>query len=191
DLRFVVLTSVNRDDLEDGGASQFANTIQEIRKLSPECNIEVLIPDFKSKDSSLEIIYSSKPDIINHNLETVESLFSKVAPQKNYSTSLEVLEKISGKGFFTKSGLILGMGETIGEVKKTIKDLSKSGVSMLTLGQYLQPTPSHYPVQEYIHPDIFKELKTYSLNLGYRHVESGPLVRSSYHADEQAEAGTQ
>ena len=151
----------------------------------------MLAKSFKSKDSSLEIIYSSKPDIINHNLETVESLFSKVAPQKNYSTSLEVLEKISGKGFFTKSGLILGMGETIGEVKKTIKDLSKSGVSMLTLGQYLQPTPSHYPVQEYIHPDIFKELKTYSLNLGYRHVESGPLVRSSYHADEQAEAGTQ
>jgi lipoic acid synthetase len=185
-LKFVVLTAVNRDDLEDGGATQFAETIRAIQRTSPECNIEVLIPDFKGKDSSLEIIFESKPDIINHNLETVENLFSKIAPQKNYRLSLEVLKKISKRGFVTKSGLILGMGESIEEVQTAIRDLRESGVNMLTIGQYLQPTPTHYPVKEYIAPQVFQELKTFAMGLGYKHVESGPLVRSSYHAEEQA-----
>jgi lipoic acid synthetase len=185
-LKFVVLTAVNRDDLEDGGATQFAKTIRAIQRTSPECNIEVLIPDFKGKDSSLEIIFESKPDIINHNLETVENLFSKIAPQKNYRLSLEVLKKISKRGFVTKSGLILGMGESIEEVQTAIRDLRESGVNMLTIGQYLQPTPTHYPVKEYIAPQVFQELKTFAMGLGYKHVESGPLVRSSYHAEEQA-----
>lgn len=187
-LRFVVLTAVNRDDLEDGGAIQFARTIKAIRQISPECRIETLIPDFKGKQSSLEIVFEAKPDIINHNLETVSSLFTKVAPQKDYQVSLQVLQNIAQKGFVTKSGLILGMGETLEEVKDCIKDLRDRGVSMLTMGQYLQPTPSHYPVARYVSPDEFKELKDYAKSLGFKHVESGPLVRSSYHADEQADS---
>lgn len=185
DLDFVVITAVNRDDLEDGGASQFVKCIEEIRKLKPSCKIEVLIPDFKGKESSLEMIFSAKPHIINHNLETVRSLFSKVAPQKDYELSLGVLEKISKRGFLSKSGLILGMGESLEEVKDAISDLQKVGVKMLTIGQYLQPTPTHYPVQEYISPEIFDELKKFAKSIGFLHVESGPLVRSSYHADEQ------
>jgi lipoyl synthase len=184
-LRYVVLTAVNRDDREDGGAFGFSNTIHEIRSRLPECNIEVLIPDFKGKESSLEIIYNAKPDIINHNIETVAELFSLVAPQKKYETSLSVLTLTAKKGFVTKSGLILGMGETLEQAKNTILDLSRCGVSMLTIGQYLQPTPTHYPVKKYWEPEVFTELKAYSKSLGFKHVESSPLVRSSYHADEQ------
>ncbi|MDX1961256.1 MAG: lipoyl synthase [Leptospiraceae bacterium] len=185
-LRFVVLTAVNRDDLSDGGATQFAKTIQLIKDKSPETRIEALIPDFKGSLDSLKIIYDSNPDIINHNLETVRSLFPLVAPQKNYDTSLFVLKNISMNGFVTKSGIILGMGESLEEVKNCILDLSNIGVSMLTIGQYMQPTPTHYPVKEYISPEVFLELKQYALGLGLKHVESGPLVRSSYHADSQA-----
>lgn len=184
-LRYVVLTAVNRDDREDGGALGFSNTIQEIRTRLPECSIEVLIPDFKGKESSLEIIYTARPDIINHNIETVSELFSLVAPQKKYETSLSVLTLTAKRGFVTKSGLILGMGETLEQVKNTILDLSRCGVSMLTIGQYLQPTPTHYPVKKYWEPEVFTELKAYSKSLGFKHVESSPLVRSSYHADEQ------
>jgi lipoyl synthase len=186
-LNYVVLTSVNRDDLADGGASQFANTISAIRSVLETCKIEVLVPDFKGKQASLDIIYSAKPNIINHNIETVESLFHTVAPQKNYHISLSVLKNISEHGFITKSGIILGLGETVEEVEKSIRDLRSCGVSMLTIGQYLQPTPTHYPVKEYVSPILFNHLKKYALSLGFRHVESGALVRSSYHAEEQTE----
>jgi lipoic acid synthetase len=184
-LKHVVLTAVNRDDLQDGGANNFAETVKLIKCISPECKIEVLIPDFKGKQESLDILYASKPDIINHNIETVNSLFRKITPQKNYETSLRVLRNISESGFVTKSGLILGMGENIGEVKTCIRDLWNVGVIILTIGQYLQPTPTHYALVEFIKPEIFYELKEFALNLGFMHVESGPLVRSSYHADVQ------
>ncbi len=184
-LRYVVLTAVNRDDREDGGVTGFAETILEIRKRLPECRIEVLIPDFKGKLDSLEILYKTMPDIINHNIETVRELFSEVAPQKKYELSLSVLKTTADRGFVTKSGIILGMGETIDQVKSTLRDLRQVGVSMITIGQYLQPTPTHYPVQRYWEESVFSELKTFAKELGFRHVESGPLVRSSYHADEQ------
>ena len=187
ELKYVVLTSVNRDDLFDGGASHFAETILEIKKISPEIHIEALIPDFKAKAESLQIIYDSKPDIINHNLETVRSLFPIVARAKNYELSLKVLQSISANQFIAKSGIILGLGETIDEVRECIRDLKNSGVSMLTIGQYMQPTETHYEVQNFVHPDVFLELKEFAYSLGFKHVESGPLVRSSYHADAQAD----
>ncbi|MBP7284649.1 MAG: lipoyl synthase [Leptospiraceae bacterium] len=186
-LRYVVITAVNRDDLPDGGAMHFQETVLEIKKRSPECRIELLIPDLKAKRDSLDLIYSAKPDIINHNIETVKSLFREVAPAKNYETSLRVLKDISEHGFVTKSGVILGLGETIEEVKECIQDLRNHGVSMLTIGQYMQPTPTHYPVKEFVRPEVFVELKQFAYSLGYKHVESGALVRSSYHADEQAD----
>ena len=185
-LRYVVITAVNRDDLTDGGASQFYETVLEIKKRSPECRIELLIPDLKAKRESLDLIYSSKPDILNHNIETVRSLFKEVAPAKNYDTSLKVLKDISEHGFITKSGIILGLGETLEEAKECIQDLRANGVSMLTIGQYMQPTPTHHPVKKFVLPEVFEDLKKFSYSLGYKHVESGPLVRSSYHADEQA-----
>lgn len=184
-LRYVVLTAVNRDDREDGGVLGFTETIRQIRKRLPECRIEVLIPDFKGKFPILDILMESNPDIINHNIETVKDLFPEVAPQKKYEISLSVLEYTGKKGFTTKSGLILGMGETETEIETTIKDLKSVGVKMLTIGQYLQPTHHHFPVKKYWSPDYFLELKSFALSLGFKHVESGPLVRSSYHADEQ------
>ncbi len=185
-LKHVVITSVNRDDLGDGGATHYSNVISEIRKLS-NAKIEVLIPDFRNKISSLEILYESRPDIINHNIETVKSLFKKIAPQKNYNDSLGVLNLSFQKGFVTKSGIMLGFGEPIEEVKECLQDLRNANVQMLTIGQYLQPTRTHYPLVEYIDKDIFSELKKYAIEIGFRHVESGPLVRSSYHAEKQAE----
>ncbi|MBK8395970.1 MAG: lipoyl synthase [Leptospiraceae bacterium] len=185
-LRYVVITAVNRDDLSDGGANHFHQTVIEIKKRNPECRIELLIPDLKGKRDSLDLIYSAKPDIINHNIETVKRLFKEVAPAKNYDTSLRVLKDIFEHGFITKSGVILGLGETIDEVKECIQDLRNNGVSMLTIGQYMQPTPTHYPVKEFVLPEVFIDLKKFAYSLGYKHVESGALVRSSYHADEQA-----
>ncbi|PJZ70161.1 lipoyl synthase [Leptospira perolatii] len=185
-LKHVVITSVNRDDLPDGGAAHYKETVLRIRELLPNCKIELLVPDFKAKEENLEIIYSGKPDIFNHNLETVKRLFPEIAPAKKYERSLQVLEYASQKGFLTKSGLILGLGETIEEVKEALLDLRKAGVKMVTLGQYLQPTPTHHPVKEYVHPDRFRELKKYGEEIGFTSVFSGPLVRSSYHADEQA-----
>ncbi|AYV54481.1 lipoyl synthase [Leptospira kmetyi] len=184
-LKHVVITAVNRDDLEDGGASHFAETVFEIRKGLPDCKIELLIPDLKVKRESLEIVFDCKPDIFNHNLETVKRLFPEVAPQKKYERSLDVLRIASERGFLTKSGLILGMGETVDEVKECMQDLANVGVGLLTLGQYLQPTPTHLPVKEYVHPEVFKELRIFGKSIGFKGVFSGPLVRSSYHADEQ------
>ncbi|TGK38644.1 lipoyl synthase [Leptospira gomenensis] len=186
-LKHVVITAVNRDDLEDGGASHFEETVLKIRKGLPECKIELLVPDFKAKPESLEIVFRSRPDVFNHNLETVRRLFPEVAPQKKYERSLEVLKIASDRGFLTKSGLILGMGESFEEVKECMRDLVSTGVSLLTLGQYLQPTSTHLPVKEYVLPEVFQELRIYGKSIGFKGVFSGPLVRSSYHADEQVE----
>lgn len=183
ELKHVVLTAVNRDDLKDGGAFHFAETIREIRSRR-ECNIEVLIPDFKAKRESLDLLFAAKPNIINHNIETVRRLFPSIAPAKNYERSLEVLGEIARQGFKTKSGIILGLGETMEDVEECLRDLFRVGVRMLTIGQYLQPTPTHYPVQEYIKPDVFTHWKEFSYSLGFKVVASSPLVRSSYHADE-------
>ncbi|WP_210410243.1 lipoyl synthase [Leptospira meyeri] len=184
ELRHVVLTAVNRDDLKDGGAGHFAETITKIKTYRPTCSIEVLIPDFKAKEESLQILYAAKPNIINHNIETVERLFPTITPQKNYKRSLEVLSHIAKHGFLTKSGLILGLGETEEDVKQCLEDLYAHGVRMLTIGQYLQPGPTHYPVQEFVKPETFEFWKEFAYHTGFKTVASGPLVRSSYHAEE-------
>lgn len=186
-LRHVVLTAVNRDDLKDGGAAHFAETIQKIKTNSPHCTIEVLIPDFKAKEDCLQILYAAKPHIINHNIETVERLFPTITPQKNYRRSLEVLSHIAKHGFVTKSGLILGLGETETDIKTCLEDLYANGVRMLTIGQYLQPGPTHYPVQSFVTPEQFEIWKQVAYQIGFKTVASGPLVRSSYHADEYFE----
>ena len=184
-LNHVVITSVNRDDLPDGGATHFANTVREIRKLSPNTKIELLVPDFSLRESSLSLLYASKPDLLNHNLETVERLFPTVARQKNYATSLGVLRDFKTNGFQTKSGIILGLGETRTEIEDCLRDLRNAGVDMITIGQYMQPTPTHYPVQKYWKPKEFSEIGRFAKQLGFSSVMSGPLVRSSYYADKQ------
>lgn len=184
ELRHVVLTAVNRDDLKDGGAGHFAETITKIKSYRPTCSIEVLIPDFKAKEDSLQILYAAKPNIINHNIETVERLFPTITPQKNYKRSLEVLSHIAKHGFLTKSGIILGLGEKEEDVKQCLEDLYAHGVRMLTIGQYLQPGPTHYPVQEFVKPETFEFWKEFAYQTGFKTVASGPLVRSSYHAEE-------
>lgn len=185
-LNYVVLTSVNRDDLADGGSAHFAETIYEIKRRLPNCKIEVLVPDFKAKRESLDRIYAAKPDLFNHNVETVRDLFAKVAPSKNYETSLIVLKDASEHGFPTKSGIILGMGETEEQVIQALKDLYHVGVRMITIGQYLQPTPTHLPIVEYVKPEQFVRLGKIAREIGFTNVASSPLVRSSYHADEQS-----
>jgi lipoic acid synthetase len=183
-LRHVVITSVNRDELPDGGASVFAETIQQIRVKVPQCRIEVLIPDFKGDLEALRKVIAAKPDILNHNTETVPRLYRPVRPQGRYDWSLKVLKAAKELGMVTKSGLMLGIGETIEEVLEVMEDLCAIGLDILTLGQYLQPTKYHLPVDRFVHPDEFAWLKIEGLKMGFRHVESGPLVRSSYHADE-------
>jgi lipoic acid synthetase len=184
-LRHAVITSVNRDELEDGGASIFAETIQRVRSSSPHCTIEVLIPDFKGNHAAQDIVFAARPDILNHNTETVPRLYRPVRPQGKYQWSLELLQRAKAAGLLTKSGLMLGLGETTEEVESVMRDLVAHGCDILTLGQYLQPTKEHLPVSRYYHPDEFVRLKDGGLQLGFRHVESGPLVRSSYHAEEQ------
>lgn len=181
-LKHVVITSVDRDDLKDCGSSHFANCILEVRRQTPDTTIEVLIPDFKAKEENLKKIWEAKPDIINHNLETVPSLYKKVCPQSNYQNSLKVLELSSRNGFLTKTGLILGLGETIEEVKETIIDAKNSGVHILTIGQYLRPGQKNLPVEKFYPLDVFLDLKSFAEELGFLYVESGPLVRSSFHA---------
>ncbi len=186
-LKHVVLTSVDRDDLADCGSEHFAKTIKIVKNENPLLRIEVLIPDFKGRIENLEKIWESKPDIINHNVETVPSLYKKICPQSNYEVSLKVLKLSSLHVKYTKSGIILGMGETLDEVKKTILDLIENKVQLLTLGQYLQPSPKHAPLKEMIPLEAFSELKQYALERGMGYVESGPLVRSSFHAGESFE----
>lgn len=187
-LRHAVVTSVNRDELPDGGAAIFAGTIRWIRRLSPETTIEVLVPDFKGNRDALATVMSAEPEILNHNTETVPRLYRRVRPQADYAQSLEVLRhaKELDPGAVTKSGVMVGLGETFDELVRVFADLARQAVDILTVGQYLQPTPEHLPIDRYWHPDEFAALKEHALALGFRHVEAGPLVRSSYHAEEQA-----
>ena len=181
-IRHAVITSVNRDERKDGGAPIFAETVRLIHERVPNCKIEVLIPDFKGSEEALNIVLSSKPDILNHNVETVPRLYRTVRPQAQYQQSLEVLQRAKQKGFVTKTGLMLGLGERTEEILGVFKDVCAVACDIVTLGQYLQPTKEHLPVDRYVHPDEFKMLKEAGLKMGFRHIESGPLVRSSYHA---------
>ena len=184
-LRHAVITSVNRDELEDGGSSVFAETICHIRRLSPSCTIEVLIPDFEGNEAALAAVAAEKPDILNHNIETVRRLFPSIRPQGKYQRSIELLGRAKQMGMTTKSGLIVGMGESTDEARDVMRDLRSVECDIMTIGQYLQPTKEHLPVARFYHPDEFAALKEEGLALGFRHVESGPLVRSSYHAEQQ------
>lgn len=184
-LRHAVVTSVNRDELPDGGASVFADTIQEIRRLNPHCTIEALIPDFEGREGALTSVCAELPDILNHNIETVRRLFPSIRPQGKYQRSIELLRRAKAQGMTTKSGLILGMGETLDEAREVMRDLCDAECDILTIGQYLQPTREHLPVARFYDPSEFTMLKEEGLAMGFAHVESGPLVRSSYHAERQ------
>jgi len=190
DLAHVVVTSVDRDDVPDGGASIFAETIREIRRRTPSISIEVLIPDFQGHEAPLRTVLDAGPDILNHNTETVPRLYRLARSGGRYARTLELLDRSRryAPSIATKSGLMLGLGEDWNEVVETLGDLRRTGCSILTLGQYLRPSPAHLPMARYYHPDEFRQLKTIAIEMGFAHVESGPLVRSSYHAHEQAEA---
>jgi lipoic acid synthetase len=183
-LKHVVITAVARDDLKDGGAEHFAQTIEAIRAMDPAVTIEVLTPDFHAKDELLQLVVDANPRIFNHNLETVERLTPLVRSRAKYKRSLEVLAKVKAlePSIVTKSGLMLGLGETVDELLQAMDDLRGSGVQVLTLGQYLRPSPQHLPVVEYIRPEVFEQHKETAYAKGFEHVASGPLVRSSYHA---------
>lgn len=186
-LRHAVITSVNRDELPDGGAGIFAQTIQAVHQLCPNTSIEVLIPDFQGNWDALLQVMDAGPEILNHNLETVPRLYKLMRPQAKYERSLAVLDKAKDMrpDIPTKSGIMVGAGESMDEVYQTIADLAAQRTDILTVGQYLQPSPKHVPVAKFYHPDEFATLKTYASSLGFKHVESGPLVRSSYHAADQ------
>lgn len=189
-LGYAVLTSVNRDDQTDGGARIFARTIEEIRNRVPGCKVEVLIPDFRGDWQALETVLAARPDVLNHNTETVPRLYRQVRKGAVYERSLELLRRSKERHpeITTKTGMMLGLGEEKHEVLSTIEELARQGTNILTLGQYLQPTRNHLPVVRYVHPDEFREYKVLGEALGFKHVESGPLVRSSYHAFDQAES---
>ncbi len=189
-LRYAVITSVDRDDLPDGGASIFAATIAEIRRRVPSCRIEVLIPDFQGKEAPLHAVLDAGPDILNHNTETVPRLYRTARPGGRYPRTLELLDRARryAPHIPTKSGLMVGLGETWDEIVATLADLRSVGCAILTIGQYLSPSAAHLPVARYYHPEEFEMLGSTALSLGFGHVESGPLVRSSYHAHEQADA---
>ncbi len=183
-IKHLVVTSVTRDDLADGGAGHFAQVILAARKINPDMTIEVLIPDFKGNTESLNTVICAGPDIINHNIETVPRLYSGVRPMAGYERSLELLKKVRSKdsAIITKSGIMLGFGEEFEEVLEVLGDLRKVGCDFLTMGQYLAPSKDHYPIIAYIHPDLFKKYREIALSMGFKNVMSGPLVRSSYHA---------
>lgn len=190
DLRHAVITSVNRDEREDGGAPIFAMVIRRIRELQPGCSIEVLIPDFKGSEAALKIVMDARPEILNHNVETVPRLFRMVQPQDHYEWAQATLTnaKRLDPEVLTKSGIMVGLGETMEEVKSTMQDLRDWGVDILTIGQYLQPSRKHLPIERYYRPEEFEELRVYGAGIGFKWVESGPLVRSSYHAEQQVRA---
>ncbi len=190
DLKHAVITSVNRDDRRDGGAPIFAMVIRRIRQLQPGCSIEVLIPDFKGSLEALQIVVAARPEILNHNVETVPRLFKQVQPQDHYEWAEATLRnaKRLDPDILTKSGIMVGLGETIEEVKAVMRDLRAWGVDILTIGQYLQPSRKHLPMERYVTLEEFAELKTFGMEIGFRWVESAPLVRSSYHAAEQVRA---
>jgi lipoic acid synthetase len=188
-LAYVVITSVDRDDLKDGGAQHFVDCIRAVREKSPATKIEVLVPDFRGRlDRALEILEAAPPDVMNHNMETVPRLYRVARPGSDYAHSLRLLQEFKRKvpGVPTKSGLMLGLGENDDEILDAMRDLRAHDVDMLTLGQYLAPSHSHYPVQRYVHPDTFAMFERKGLAMGFNHVASGALVRSSYHADRQA-----
>lgn len=190
-LRHIVITSVNRDELPDGGAGIWAETIRRIREKSPGTNIEVLIPDFCGDWSALQQVIDARPEVLNHNMETVRRLYPAVRPQARYERSIELLRRCKEQGLTTKTGIMAGIGETDDEVRRLIDDVvAGSQCDILTIGQYLQPTPDHLPVNRWVTPEQFAAFKRYGESAGFRHVESGPLVRSSYHADEQAALAT-
>ena len=189
ELTYVVITSVDRDDLKDSGAGHFAACIRETRRLNPDIQVEILVPDFRGRmDIALETLGRTPPDVFNHNLESIPRLYRKVRPGADYAWSLRLLKEFKRlhPDIPTKSGLMLGLGETLEEVREVMRDLRGHDVDMLTLGQYLQPSRHHLPVARFVHPAEFDGLRKYGESLGFRHVASGPLVRSSYHADEQA-----
>ncbi|WP_313912588.1 lipoyl synthase [Tahibacter sp.] len=192
-LRYVVITSVDRDDLRDGGAQHFADCIRLVREQSPTIQIEILTPDFRGKgrmERALEILATAPPDVFNHNLETVREIYREVRPGADYDWSLDLLKRFKAQhpDVPTKSGIMLGLGENFGQVEAAMRDLRAHDVDMITIGQYLQPTPHHHPVIRYWTPDEFKALETLGYAMGFQHVASGPMVRSSYHADEMAHA---
>ncbi|MFB3852914.1 MAG: lipoyl synthase [Vicinamibacterales bacterium] len=189
-LSYVVLTSVDRDDLADGGSGIFAETVRHLRERLPRCRVEVLIPDFKGDEAALRTVLDARPDVLNHNTETVPRLYRTARPGGRYNRTLELLDRARryAPAIPTKSGLMVGLGEQWDEVVATLSDLAEVGCRILTIGQYLSPSSAHLPVVKYYHPDEFEMLKTTALNMGFGHVESGPLVRSSYHAHEQADS---
>ena len=189
ELTYVVITSVDRDDLKDSGAGHFAACIRETRRLNPDIQVEILVPDFRGRMGiALQILKLTPPDVFNHNLESIPRLYRKVRPGADYAWSLRLLKEFKQlhPDIPTKSGLMLGLGESLEEVREVMRDLRGHDVDMLTLGQYLQPSRHHLPVERFVHPSEFDELRKYGESLGFRHVASGPLVRSSYHADQQA-----
>jgi lipoyl synthase len=185
-LRYAVITSVNRDELKDGGASVWAETIRQVRLRSPNTKLEVLIPDFCGNWQALDMVLDAKPDVLNHNVESTPRLYLKVRPQANFERSLALLRIAKERGFTTKSGFMVGLGETEEEVIAVLKGLRKSSVDLVTIGQYLQPTSAHLPVVRWITPDEFKNYHRIGMEMGFKNVFSGPLVRSSYHAEEQS-----
>jgi lipoic acid synthetase len=184
-LGHAVVTSVNRDELPDGGAELFAETIREIRRQSPSTTVEVLIPDFVGRPESLDVVLAARPEILNHNVETVPRLYPRVRPQARYERSLEVLRRTKERApdLVCKSGIMVGLGETRDEVTATMRDIASQGTDILTVGQYLRPSPVHLPIERYWTPSEFDELRDAGMAMGFRHVEAGPLVRSSYHAE--------
>lgn len=187
-LGHCVITSVNRDELPDGGAGVWAETLRQIRVQSPGTSVEVLIPDFEGNWEALQLVINERPEILNHNIESVPRIYKKVRPQAKYARSLELLRRCKEQGLTTKTGMMLGIGEQQDEVEHVMDDLISNGVDILTLGQYLQPTAKHLPVDRWVTPDEFKYWKQRGEEKGLRHVESGPLVRSSYHAEKQVNA---
>lgn len=182
-LKYTVITSVTRDDLPDGGAEHFKKCIEKIHQLTPEVKIEILTPDFKGLKSSLDTIIKARPDVFNHNIETAKEIFKTARPQGNYETSLKVLKYIKDIGkLTTKSGFMIGLGETIEQIEETLKDLKQAGVDIVTIGQYIQPSKEHLPVQKYYKPEEYEELKMLAAKIGFKHYQIGPLVRSSYRA---------
>jgi lipoic acid synthetase len=181
-LEYVVITSVTRDDLPDGGAQVFAEGVSELRKVISQCKIEVLIPDFQGNPAALEKVMSANPDVINHNMEVVKPLFPRLRPQGNYDVSLELLKKIAASSVISKSGFMVGFGESREDIIHLIDDLASVSCARLTIGQYQQPTLKHWPVAKYYHPDEFSQFKEIAYQKGFQYVEAGPLVRSSYHA---------
>ena len=188
-LKYAVLTSVNRDELKDGGASVWADTIRSVRERCPETKIEVLIPDFCGNWDALQTVLDAGPDVLNHNMESIKRLYFKVRPQAKYERSLELLARAKEAGFVTKSGFMVGLGEEDEEITPLLKDLRDANVDLVTIGQYMQPTLNHLPVERWVHPDSFKKFHEVGMAMGFGNVFSGPLVRSSYHAGEQAESG--